>query len=111
MNELQYVHEEDIREQVESDCRFDIEDYGIGCYECGDGKFTDKNLRLSLTSQEIVVQYPIDTESVIYTRVQGCYYFMDDFEDYECDYIAELSHIEYNIETRMFDATYEVNEG
>ena len=44
--------------------------------------------------------------------VTGTYDLTDgDGMDYECDWIAELSEIEYNSETKMFDATYEVNEG
>jgi hypothetical protein len=112
MRDVQYVIDEDIRVIVEQDCQFDIEDHGIGYYEHGNGKYTDKNLQLSLTTQEIVVQYPIDPESMIFTMVTGTYYLTDgDGMDFECDYMAELSQIEYNSETKMFDATYEVNEG
>jgi len=112
MTEIQYVDDGDIRAIVEQDCEFLVEDHGIGYYEYGDGKYTDKDLRLSLTTQDIVVQYPIDTDSLIYTIVTGTYYLTDgDGMDYECDYMAELSHIEYNSETKGFDAIYEVNEG
>ena len=109
--EIQYVCDDDIREIVEQDCEFLVEDHGIGCYEWGDGNYMDKDLRLSLTTQEIVVQYPIDTESVIFIRVQGCYHLDDEYGDYDCDWIAELTHIEYNDRLSRFDATYEVNEG
>ena len=112
MSNTQVVIDEDIRVIVEETCNFVIKDYGIGSYEHGDGKYIDKNLQLSLTTQDIVVQYPIETESVIFTMITGTYCEQySDIEDYECDYIAELSHIEYNIVTRMFDATYEVSEG
>jgi len=110
MIDIQYVDEEDIRIIVEQDCDFCVEDHGIGYYEYGDGKYTDKNLQLSLTTQDIMVQYPIDTESVIYTVVQGCYHENNEYGEYECDWMAELSHIEYNVTTKMFDAKYEVNE-
>ena len=82
MVDIQYVCDEDIRVIVEQDCEFLVEDHGIGYYEYGDGKYTDKDLRLSLTSQDIVVQYPIDTESVIFIRVQGCYRQDDDYVEY-----------------------------
>ena len=108
MIEIRYVTDDDIRDIVEQTCEFVIEDQGIGYYEYGDGKYIDKNLQLSLTDQEIVVQYAIDTESWIHTRVQGCYHLDDEEGEYECDWSAELNHIEYNITTRMFDATYEV---
>ena len=106
-----YVDEQDIRDQIEQECEFDVEDQGIGYYEMGDGKYNDKNMQLALTAQDIVVQYPIDVESLIYTLVTGIYYLTDGKGiDYECEYMAELNHIEYNTTTRMFDATYEVNE-
>jgi hypothetical protein len=110
MVEIEYICDGDIRAIVEQDCDFRIEDQGIGCYEYGDGKYTDKNLQLSLTTQEIVVQYPIDTESMIYTMIQGCYHQDDEYGEYECDWMAELIHIKYNDRLSMFDATYEVNE-
>ena len=112
MTDVQYVDDEDIRALVNDTCDFQVEDHGIGYYEMGDGKYNDKNMILSLTSQDIMVQYPIDNESVIFTMVTGTYYLTNgDGLDFECDYMAELSHIEYNQETKMFDATYEVNEG
>ena len=108
--EIQYVDEQDVRDIVEQDCQFDIEDCGIGYYEYGDGKYIDKNMQLTLTTQDIVVQYPIDTESVIFIMVTGTYYLTDgDGMDYECDWLAELSEIEYNSETKMFDSKYEEN--
>ena len=111
MTDIQYVYEEDIREIVEQECQFDIEDHGIGYYEYGDGKYIDKNMQMTLTTQDIMVQYPIDPESVIFTMVTGTYYLTDgDGRDYECEWMAELSEIEYNTETKGFDATYEVNE-
>ena len=109
--EIQYVDEEDIRNIVEDTCHFDIQDHGIGYYEYGDGKYNDISMKLSLTSSQIVVQYPIDNESMIYTLVTGTYYLTGpEGIDYDCDYIVELSHIEYNIVTKGFDATYEVTE-
>jgi hypothetical protein len=111
MIDIQYVDEDDIRDIVETECEFQVEDQGIGYYEWGDGKYTDKDLRLSLTTQEIVVKYPVDIESVIFTRVQGCYRQDDDYGEYECDWMAELSHIEYDHRGYgCFEATYEVNE-
>ena len=111
MTEIQHVDEGEIQAIVEQEWDFRVEDQGIGYYEYGDGKYIDKDLRLSLTTQDIMVQYPIDTESMIYIRVQGCYRQDDEYGEYECEWIAGLSHIEYNSETKMFDATYEVNEG
>ena len=133
MVDIQYVDEEDIRNIVDDTCEFIIADHGIGHYEYGNGTYTDISMIVSLTSQDIVVQYPIDNESMIYTLVTGTYYLTDgkgiDFDcmiytlvvgthyltdgkgmDYECDYMVELSHIEYNIVTKGFEATYEVNE-
>jgi len=111
MVDIQYVDEEDIRNMVDDTCHFDIQDQGIGYYEMGDGKFNDINIRLSLTTQNIVVQYPIDNESMIYTLVTGTHYLTDGKGiDFDCDYIVELESIEYNSTTKMFDATYEVNE-
>ena len=109
--EVQYVDEQDIRDIVESDCRFDIEDCGIGYYEHGNGKYKDISMRLCLTSGKIMVQYPIDTDSAIFTMVTGTYYLCGGYTDYECDYIAELDYIEYNKKTKMFEAHYEVNQG
>lgn len=112
MSDIQLVDEQDIRDIIEQSCQFDIEDHGIGYYEYGDGKYIDKNMQLSLTSKDIMVQYPIDTDSLIFTLVVGTYYLTDgDGMDYECDYMAELIEVRYNTETRMFDATYEVTEG
>jgi hypothetical protein len=112
MTDVQYVCDEDIRQLVNDEVDFLIEDHGIGYYEHGDGKYNDISMQMTLTTQDICVQYPIDPESVIFTMITGTYYLTDgEGMDYECDWMAELSHIEYNIETRMFDATYEVNEG
>jgi len=111
MIDIQHVDEEDIRTIVEQDCDFYVEDQGLGYYEYGDGKYTDKNLQLSLTTQDIMVQYPIDTESLIYTRVQGCYHLDDEYGEYECDWIAELIDLEWNSDKKCWDAKYEVNEG
>ena len=111
--EVQYVDEQDIRDIVEQDCQFDIEDWGIGYYEYGDGKYMDKNMQMSLTNQQIMVQYPVDTDSVIFTLVTGTYYLTDgDGMDFECDYIAELNYIEYDQRGRgCFEAHYDVNQG
>ena len=112
MTEIQYVCDEDIRVIVEQECDFYVEDQGLGYYEYGDGNYTDKNLQLSLTSQEIMVQYPIDTDSMILTRVIGTYYQDDEYGEYECDWIAELNHIEYDHRGGgYFEAHYEVTEG
>jgi len=111
MTEIQYVDEQDIRDIVEQECRFDIEDHGIGYYEHGDGKYNDKNLQLSLTTQDIMVQYPIDTESLIFTRIQGCYHEDDEYGEYECGWIAELTDLEWNSDKKCWDAKYEVYEG
>jgi len=112
MTQIEYITEEDIRAEVEQTCDFKVEDHGIGYYECGDGKYIDKNLRLSLTDQEIMVQYPIDTDSAILTRVTGTYYQDDEYGEYECDWIAELSHIEYyHRDHGCFEVTYDVTEG
>ena len=111
MVDMQYVDEEDIRNMVDDTCHFDIADHGIGYYEMGAGNFNDINMRLSLTTQDIMVQYPIDNDSVIYTLVTGTHYLTGpEGIDYDCDYIAELTHIEYNVVTKGFDATYEVTE-
>ena len=88
--EIQYVCEDDIRAMVEQECEFLVEDHGIGCYEWGDGNYIDKNLQLSLTTQEIMVQYPIDNESMIYTQVEGTHYLEDGHGmDYECEYMVK----------------------
>tara|TARA_R110000824_G_scaffold400845_1_gene609517 strand:- start:1264 stop:1602 length:339 start_codon:yes stop_codon:yes gene_type:complete len=111
MVDIQYVDEEDIRNIVDDTCEFIIADHGIGHYEYGNGTYTDISMIVSLTSQDIVVQYPIDSDSMIYTLVVGTHYLTDGKGmDYECDYMVELSHIEYNIVTKGFEATYEVNE-
>ena len=111
MCDTQYVDEEDIRVLVEDTCEFRVEDHGIGYYEMGAGNYNEINMRMTLTTQDIMVQYPIDTESTIFTLVTGTHYLTDGKGiDYDCDYIAELSHIEYNIVTKGFDATYEVSE-
>lgn len=104
--EVQYVDEEDIRNIVEDTCHFDIQDHGIGYYEYGDGKYNDISMRLSLTSCQIVVQYPIDNESMIFTQLEGTHYL----EEYECEYMVTLSHLEYNSSTKMLDVTYDVEE-
>ena len=110
MNDIQYVCDEDIRQLVDDTCIFLVEDHGIGYYEYGDGKYTDVSMEMTLTTQDIVVQYPIDPESMLFTLVTGTYYLTDgDVMDYECEWMAELSEIEYNHKTKMFDAKYEVN--
>jgi hypothetical protein len=111
MADVQYVCDEDICQLVHDTCEFLVEDHGIGYYEMGDGKYNDISMQMTLTTQDICVQYPIDPESVIFTMITGTYYQDDEYGEYECDWMAELSHIEYNTETKMFDATYEVNEG
>ena len=112
MTEIQYVCDEDIRVIVEQECDFYVEDQGLGYYEYGDGNYTDKNLQLSLTTLEIMVQYPIDTGSVIFIREQGCYHQDDEYGEYECDWIAELNRVEYNpVGNGCFEAYYEVSEG
>ena len=105
------IYDDEVRELIGDQIEYAIEDMGIGYYEYGDGKYTDKNLQLSLTTQDIMVQYPIDTESLIYTRVQGCYYLDDEYGEYECDWIAELIDLEWNSDKKCWDAKYEVNEG
>ena len=108
---IQYVNDDDIRNIVTDTCEFDVEDHGIGYYEYGDGKYNDISMRLSLTSSQIVVQYPIDNESFIFTQVEGTHYLTDGHGmDYECEYIAILNHVKYNSSTKMFDATYDVEE-
>ena len=110
MCDIQYVDAGDIRDIVEQDCQFEVEDHGIGYYEYGDGKYNDISLKLSLTSTEIMVQYPIDNESIIYTFLEGTYSRSDEYGDYECEYMATLNKVEYNSSTGMFDATYDVEE-
>ena len=113
MNDINYVSEDDIRDIVNDTCEFNVEDWGIGNYEYGNGKYFDTQLHCSLVSTEIMVEYPVDTDSVIYTRVQGIYYLTDgDGMDFECDWVAELNHIEWNhTKGGFYEATYEVFEG
>ena len=48
--EVQYVDEQDVRDIVEQDCQFDIEDCGIGYYEHGNGKYKDISIFISTYS-------------------------------------------------------------
>ena len=81
-------------------------DQGIGYYEHGDGKYFDENWNNCLTPQKIMVQYPLDTDSVVYTRLYG--YYEDD--NGELEWIAELDNIIWNKELKLYDVTYEVYE-
>lgn len=81
-------------------------DHGIGHYEYGDGKYIDENWQNSLTNQKVMVQYPLDTESVIYTRLYGYY----DDDNGTLEWIAELDNIIWNTELKLYDVTYEVYE-
>ena len=111
MTELRYVHEDDIIDMVETDCVFIRENHGIGYYEHGDGYYNDISIGLTLTPADIVVQYPIDVSSVIFTLITGTYNEAGDCgEDLECEWTAELSHVEYNTTTRLFDVTYNVEQ-
>jgi hypothetical protein len=111
MNETHYVDEETIQDKVYEECEFTIENHGIGYYEAGDGKYNDISMGLTLTPCDIVVEYPVDVSSVIFTLVTGTYNESDNYgRDYECEWCAELSHIEYNTTTRLFDVTYTVEQ-
>jgi len=81
-------------------------DQGIGYYEYGDGKYFDENWNNCLTPQKIVVQYPLDTDSVIYTRLYG--YYEDD--NGELEWIAELETVNWNQDLKLYDVTYDVYE-
>jgi hypothetical protein len=81
-------------------------DQGIGYYEYGDGNYYHENWNNCLTNQKIVVQYPLDTDSVIYTRLYG--YYEDD--NGELEWIAELETISWNQKVKLYDVTYEVYE-
>ena len=81
-------------------------DQGIGYYEHGDGNYYHENWNNCLTNQKIVVQYPLDTDSVIYTRLYG--YYEDD--NGELEWIAELETVSWNQELKLYDVTYEVYE-
>jgi hypothetical protein len=109
MPDIQSIDEHDIRDIIEQTCQFDIKDHGIGYYEAGDGKYNDISMQMTLTPQDIIVQYTIDKESLIYTMIIGTYYEVCAGIDYECEYTAELTHIEYNRRVSGFDATYEVD--
>ena len=113
MTEIEYTTEEDIRNEVNDTCEFEIEDWGIGAYEYGDGNYIDKNPHFTLTDQEIMVQYPLDTESIIFTRILGTYCLTDGHGmDFECDWIAELNHIEWNpTKGGFYEAHYGVFAG
>ena len=101
---IDIVFEDDIREQVETECEFTLEDEGIGHYEYGDGKYYDRDIQLTLTPSSILVQYHIEPESAIIILVYGTY----TEDDHECCYMAELDNVVYNKETKTWDATYEV---
>ena len=111
MIDIQYIDEGDIQDIVEQDCDFYVEDQGLGYYEYGDGKYTDENLQMALTTEEVMVQYTTDTEQLIPTLVQGYTegYGNDDC-DYECGWIAELATVIWNQETRTLDATYQITQ-
>ena len=81
-------------------------DQGIGYYEHGDGNYYHENWNNCLTNQIIMVQYPLDTDSVIYTQLYG--YYEDD--NGELEWIAELDTISWNKELKLYDVTYEVYE-
>tara|TARA_R100000808_G_C2033859_1_gene76498 strand:+ start:190 stop:504 length:315 start_codon:yes stop_codon:yes gene_type:complete len=81
-------------------------DQGIGYYEYGDGKYFDENWNNCLTNQTIVVQYPLDTDSVIYTKLYG--YYEDD--NGELEWVAELETIKWNQDLKLYDVTYDVYE-
>ncbi|MDP6770129.1 MAG: hypothetical protein QF704_05470, partial [Anaerolineales bacterium] len=70
---IDLVFEDDIREQVEIECEFTLEDQGIGYYAYGDGNYCDKDIQLTLTPSSILVQYSIETESAIIILVYGTY--------------------------------------
>ena len=103
---MELMFEDDIRDKVAIECNFAIEDQGIGNYEYGDGKYTDVDMQMVLEPSNIVIEYPIETESAIVILVFGTY----EEEEYSCDYAAELDSVVYNKETKTWDATYEVYE-
>ena len=105
------IYDDEVRELIGDQIEYAIEDMGIGYYEYGDGKYTDENLQMALTTEEVMVQYTTDTEQLIPTLVQGYTegYGNDDC-DYECGWIAELATVIWNQETRTLDATYQITQ-
>ena len=107
----EYITEDDIRSEVESNIDYTIEDEGIGHYEYGDGNYIDKNQQIRLTDGEIMVQYTDDVDQVIFTRIIGCMTGYDlDYYDYECDYMAEMLDCQWNKEKKCWDVKYGVTQ-
>ena len=98
--------EEEVAEIINDKLEVEYLDQGLGYYEYGDGNYFHENWNNCLTNQKIVGQYPLDTDSVIYTRLYG--YYEDD--NGELEWIAEVETISWSQELKLYDVTYEVYE-
>jgi len=98
--------EEDVLEQIIDQIEYTIEDDGIGWYEAGDGVYLDKLPYLSLTNQEVVVQYPDEKEEMIYVQLSG---YVHDYEtDMYLNFTAHLSTCNWG--NNKYHATYELQQ-
>ena len=110
MTNVQY--DDDVKDYISENLDYAIEDEGIGYYEYGDGKYTDINYQMRLTTTEIMVQYPCDVEQCIPTLLHGYIngYDNNDYE-YEAAWLAELETVTWDHESKTLDATYLISEG
>ena len=103
------LYEDDIISYLIDCIDYVVEDCGIGAYEWGDGKYTDVDMRMVLAEQQILIQYNLDEDQVIYTTLRGS--ITDEWGEYETDWVATLCCVEWNQVHCTLDATYDIVEG
>tara|TARA_R110000824_G_scaffold109557_4_gene257265 strand:+ start:402 stop:728 length:327 start_codon:yes stop_codon:yes gene_type:complete len=104
------VHESDIQDKVENELEWELQDYGIGRYDFGDGNFIDKKLDIALQDNQFTVHYTVEPEQFIFTMIQGTKTIHTDVDEYEFSYMAELMECIWNDKKKAWAAMYEVSE-
>jgi len=101
-----FIDEDAVEEMVNEQLDYRMEDHGIGEYEFWGTKNFDTNEIPSLTTDTVVVQYPVVRDQGIWVSVRG----RKEIEEHDVYWVAELNKVEWNREQICYDAEYSITE-
>jgi len=101
-----FIDEAAVEEMINEQLDYCIEDQGIGQYEFWGTNYYDENKIPVLTTDTVVVQYPVTRDQGIWVSIQGC----TEIEGHYVYWGAELNKVEWNKEKICYDAEYSITE-
>ena len=101
-----FIDEDTLEELINEQLDYQMEDDGIGEYEFWGTKYYDTNMIPRLTTDTVVVQYPVVRDQFILISSRG----HKDVDDNDVYWSAELNKVEWNKTNICYDAEYSITE-